>query len=58
MLIGTILVYIHMNSVLFDLGFTFSYVSARFALGWDLTCEILNASMYVSTLVGLFMCID
>ena len=41
-----------MASVLFDLGFTFSYVSSSFATGLDLYCDLLDMPIRVSTPVG------
>lgn len=58
MIIGTILVCDHISSVLFYLDFTFSYVSVKFIIGIDLDCEYLEALIYVSTLVKVFVCVD
>lgn len=58
MIIYTTLIYNRMNFVLFDLSSTFSYVFVKFALWWDLECEFLNTFMYVSTLVGVSLCVD
>lgn len=52
MIKGIILVCDQMTSILFDLGFTYSYVSIRFVLVLDLTFDILDAPIYVATLVG------
>ena len=41
-----------MDSVLFDPGSTFSYVSSSFATGFDLHCELLDMPIRVSTMVG------
>ena len=41
-----------MDSVLFDPGYTFSYVSSSFATGFNLHCELLDMPIRVSTLVG------
>lgn len=47
-----------MSSVLIDLGSTFSYVFVKFAIGWDLDCEYLDAFMHKFTLVGVFVSVD
>ena len=41
-----------MDSVLFDPGSTFSYVSSSFANGLNLHCDLLDILIRVSTLVG------
>ena len=41
-----------MNSVLFDPGSTFSYVSSSFATGHDLYCDLLDMPIRVSTPLG------
>ena len=41
-----------MDSVLFDPGSTFSYVSSSFATGLNLQYELLDMPIRVSTLVG------
>ena len=41
-----------MDSVLFDPGSTFSYVSSSFATGLDLYCDLLDIPICVSTFVG------
>lgn len=55
----TIHVYDHMNSVLFYLDSTFSYVFVKlfYELGLDLNYEHLYAPMYVCTIVGAFVCV-
>ena len=45
-------VYDCMDSVLFDPGSTFSYVSSSFATGLDLHCDLLDMPIRVSTPVG------
>ena len=55
---GTILICDRMASVLFDPKSTFSYASVKFALGWDLNCEMLDLPIYLSTLVGVFFCVN
>lgn len=47
-----------MTFVLFYLGSTFSYVSMKFYMVWDLDFEYLKASMYVSKPVRLPVCVD
>ena len=49
---GNLLVYDCTDSVLFDPGSTFSYVSSSFATGLNLYCELLDMPIRVSTLVG------
>ena len=46
---GNLLVCDCMASVLFDPGSTFSYVSAAFANGFNLHCELLDMPISVST---------
>ena len=41
-----------MDSVLFDPGSTFSYVSSSFATDLDLHCDLLDMPIRVSTPVG------
>ena len=55
---GNLLVCDCMASVLFDLGFTFSYVSSSFATGLNLHCELLDMSIRVSTPVGEFVIVE
>ena len=40
---GTTLFCEHMTNVLFGLGFTYSYVSIKFSLGFDMNFYVLNA---------------
>lgn len=40
---GTTLVCECMTNVLFGLGFTYSYVSIKFSLGFDMNIDVLNA---------------
>lgn len=41
-----------MDTILFDLGSTYSYVSIKFSLRLDLIFDILNYHVYVSTQIG------
>ncbi|WMV09364.1 hypothetical protein MTR67_002749 [Solanum verrucosum] len=52
MITGTILICDRMANVLFDPGSTYSYVSLRFASDFGMICDILDAPIRVSTLVG------
>ena len=52
MITGTILVCDRMANVLFDPGSTYSYVSVRFSLDFDMICDILYAPIRVSIPVG------
>lgn len=46
-----------MATVLFDLGSTFSYVFVSFVVGLYMVCDIIDASIYVSTAIGDFVII-
>ncbi|XP_070001884.1 uncharacterized protein [Nicotiana sylvestris] len=46
------------DSVLFDLGSTYSYVSSLFSHFLDIPCESLGTPIYVSTPVGDYMVVD
>lgn len=52
MITGTILVYSQTTFVLSDPRSTYSYVFAKFGLGLDLICDVLDTSIFVSTPVG------
>ena len=41
-----------MDNVLYDPGSTYSYVSVRFTSDFEMFCDILDVSTYVSTPVG------
>lgn len=40
-----------MDTILFDLGSTYLYVSECFFLSFDVICDMFNFLIYVSTLV-------
>lgn len=46
-----------MDSTLFDPGSTFSYVFVKFFLGWDLYCQYLDTSMYLSMSLRVSLCV-
>lgn len=46
---GTIFVYDRMTTVLFDLDFTYSYVSVQFVLIFDVICDMFDALIHVYT---------
>ena len=46
---GTILICDRIANVLFDLGSTYSYVSVRFALEFDMIFDVVDAVIRVST---------
>lgn len=52
---STILFCNQMGTVLFNLGYTYSYVYVRFSLGLGIFYDMLKSSVYVPTLVGDFM---
>lgn len=47
-----------MDSLLFDLDSTFSYMFVNFSMGWDLDWEYLDTPIYVSTQIGMYVCVD
>lgn len=53
----TILVFDQMDHTLFDIGYTYSYLSVRIFLGLDLICDILDSIIYDSTLVENIMAV-
>lgn len=61
---GTILVYDWMTIVLFDSGFTYSYLYVNFSLGFYLNCDTFDAPIYLLLLleslpcVYLFLCVS
>lgn len=46
-----------MYTVLFEFGPTYSYVSMKFALGFDAICDVLDTPIHVYALVGEFIII-
>lgn len=52
MITGTIFVCDKMAYVLFDLGYTYSYVSIQFMVGWNMVCDVLDYLVYVPNQVS------
>lgn len=55
MYIGTIIIFDQMATILFDLSSTYSYVSFKFSLGFDLVYDLLHSPIHVSTSIGDFL---
>lgn len=45
-------------SVLFDIGSTYSYMSAYFSLGFVMPCDTMFVPVHVSTLLGEPLVVD
>lgn len=41
-----------MDTILFNLGSTYSYVYVKFTLGLDMVCDMVEIPVYVTILIG------
>lgn len=55
MITGTLSIFDRMASILFDLGYTYSYVFVQFMVGLNLVCDILDYPINVSTPIDEFV---
>lgn len=57
MITGVIIIYDPMASILFDLNSIF-FMRMKFSIVYDFECKYLDAPIYVSTIVRVFVCVD
>lgn len=55
MIASTILISDHISPIVFDPGSSFSYVSMKFSMGWDIYFEYLDAPKYVCILNKVYV---